>query len=441
MVVEHVDIVDGIVLVRQACGDLEEGGVFCQRLFQRVLLLNFILDVHDAHDQMLVVVRPEDRHARIAAAALPHDEPVGHRKRAVFLHRLQHRLLIERIENLLPVVGMHDGADVALGSTEEVVAGRIDVEFLIRLHGGELDICVGLRVDVVDHAVLLGQAFGDLGEDHVFLGDGLHLLLALHLVIDIVQGDDQVDAVVRAHGGEAHVVRAIGHDEAVLQPVLAAVVRDRSHVRLVQRANQLVLVLGVDHAQDVLAGFRKEVAALGRNLQLLVVVAGGILHVVIRAHVHVVNRGIAVRQSLGDRIVGPRGLLRSDRLIHIARTQNEVIPIAALVLQDAQGVIDDLAVDDEPVHQEYRPCIAEMVQERFAGQRLRNHLPVLFIDGEADVPLAILKEVLARGVQLELLVLRVGAVAFVMARLPVDIIDARIVDQQRRRDAGNVGHA
>ena len=139
-----------------------------QLLGELLLPADLLLDVHDGHDQVLMVVGPEYRHTRIAAA-VPQQQPISHRKAAVLIHGLKHRLFVERVEYPLAVGRVDHGADIALRGAEEIAAGGVDVEFLVRLRRGEFDIGICLGVDVVDHAVLRRETLGDLREDEVLL--------------------------------------------------------------------------------------------------------------------------------------------------------------------------------------------------------------------------------------------------------------------------------
>ena len=423
VVVQHVHVVDGVVLVGQARRDLVEGRVFGQRLFDGVFLLDLMLDIHNAHDQVLPVTGPEHGHSRIGA--LPrHNQPVGHREGVVFLQSLQHRWLVEGGKHLLPVVRMDDHADIALGGHEKVAADGADVEILVFVGGGELDIAVRLGVDVIDHAVLPGQTLRDLREDHVFLGDIFHRLLASDLFVDVLQRDDQVVAIVDAHSHEPHMMGSVAHQQPVFHQMLLSALRGGYHEILIRDHQHLVQILRMDHPQDVFAGLLEEVAALLRDLQLPVIVAGGILRIVMGDQVHIVDRGIAVGQRFGDGVVSFGRFFCPDRLVHVQHAQDQAVLFVGGIAQDAHGVVDRLAVDHQAIHDGECGFVPQLTQERFPPQRVGHHLLVLRINHRKDVPLTIAEKILPGREQLKLLVSRIRAVAFIAACLEVDVIYA-----------------
>ena len=62
---------------------------------------------------------------------------------------------------------------------------------------------------------MIGKALRDLREDHIFLRDILHRLLAFDLVIDVFLSDNQVAVVVDQHCHKPHIMGTITHHKPI----------------------------------------------------------------------------------------------------------------------------------------------------------------------------------------------------------------------------------
>ena len=78
-------------------------------------------------------------------------------------------------------------------------------------------------------------------------------------------------------------------------------------------------------------------------------------------------------------------------------------------------MVDRSPVDHQAVDDGNRVLFLELAKQAFPGQRIPHCRPVLLKNHCADISLGIGKEILAGGVQLQLLIALVRAIAFIIA--------------------------
>jgi hypothetical protein len=107
-----------------------------------------------------------------------HNESPAHRERALVFEVVYHYILIVQVAGLLLVLGMHVLVDASSALGKKVASSCRNIEFLVFVRRGNLDVGVCLYVDVVQRVVLCGKTCSDLVVD-LFLTRNLFIYLSL----------------------------------------------------------------------------------------------------------------------------------------------------------------------------------------------------------------------------------------------------------------------